>query len=199
MNERFFGDKRDLVKWSVLLHLAKKYRISTIVQICFRTTCDWPTISLDGKPPNIDIPKNIIEHFRSLRRVERMSRDVAIKVFCQLFRDRESYMIAARKFMDESAGQPRIVFLDPDTGLVPASGRVEKVHVTEKEARAFWEALKPRDILALYQHGNHAGGRWVDEKKEQFGKAIAGGSLNVHVARSTGIPRDVAFYYVHKV
>ena len=79
MNEWFFGDKRDLVKWSVLLRLAEKYKISIVFQICFRTECNWPTISFDGEPGTVDIHENVKKHFRSLQSVEQMAHRPLVK------------------------------------------------------------------------------------------------------------------------
>lgn len=69
------------------------------------------------------------------------------------FRTREDFRQAyfngvtdkIKKYID-----PAIVFLDPDTGIAPASFGYE--HVTHKEIQTVLRAMKPSDVLLLYQH-----------------------------------------------
>ena len=108
------------------------------------------------------------------------------------------YLKAALEFIGEFSNRPRAVFLDPDTGLAP--GIVNVKHVTEAEARQFWSALAPRDVLVLYQHQtNRNGTPWVQEKRRQFASAIGIPSSRVRVAKGESIARDVVFYYASKV
>ena len=195
MRSKWFGDNRDLVKWSVLIHLAKRFQSSVILQVCFLSRHEFPQISLDGEL--LPMPQEVVEHFRSIRSVERLSNDVKIKVFDLPLDDREAYLKGALDFVNKVSGQPRVVFLDPDTGLAPAKAGV--THVTELETRKFWAALASRDVLVLYQHQtNRNGALWVQPKREQFASAIGVGSEEVGIAKGESIARDVVFYYARK-
>ena len=196
MKTLWFGDNRDLVKWSTLLHVAKQHHLSVIIQICFLNAHEFPPITVDGT--TLPVPPDVIKHFRSIRSVEGLSSEVSIKVFDRPFIDRGAYLKAALEFIGEFSNRPRAVFLDPDTGLAPGIANVK--HVTEAEARQFWSALAPRDVLVLYQHQtNRNGTPWVQEKRRQFASAIGIPSSRVRVAKGESIARDVVFYYASKV
>lgn len=196
MRTSWFSDNRDIVKWSALLHLAKKHRLAVIVQICFLNSHEFPPVVLDGE--TLPVPSEVVNHFRSLRSVERLSSEVAIKVFDEPIQGRSDYLKAALAYMARFSGQPRGVFLDPDTGLAPK--KPDATHVTDAEVRQFWSALAPRDLLVLYQHQtNRNGSEWIEPKREQFAAAIAVPSSLVKVARGESIARDVAFFYASKV
>jgi hypothetical protein len=207
MNEWFFGDKRDLVKWSVLLHLAQRprHKISLIIQVCFRTEYVFPRILLDLDGAPVPVHDDVKRHFRSLHSVERMPHDeVTIKVFCRLFdEDRGRYVGEAKDFIADwskkprFADKPRIVFLDPDIGLAPPAGRVKRGHLREAEVRPFWKDLNRGDVLVLYQHGDHQeDDTWVLERKGRLQGWID--DAQVHVARCERAPRDVVFYWATK-
>ncbi len=196
MRTTWFSDNRDLVKWSVLLHLAKQHQLSVIVQICFLNPHKMPPITVNGA--TLPVPPEVINHFRSLRSVEHLSGEVEIKVFDRLFEERSEYVKGALAYVAQFSGRPRAVFLDPDTGLAPK--KPDATHVTEAEARQFWSALAPRDVLVLYQHQtNRNGSEWVEPKRKQFAAAIAIPLSVVKVAKGESIAPDVVFYYASKV
>lgn len=196
MRTAWFGDNRDLVKWAALLHLAKQHRLSVILQICFLNQHDFPPITVGGQ--TMQVPAEVIRHFRSVRSVERLSNEVAIKVFDLPFTDRGAYLKEALGFVAQFSGQRRAVFLDPDTGLAPQKADV--THVTDSEAGQFWGALSQGDVLVLYQHKTNRNGRpWVDEKRKQFASAIGVSPSRVSIAKGDSIAHDVAFYYASKV
>jgi hypothetical protein len=122
---------------------------------------------------------------------------VAIKVFDRPFNDRSAYLKAALEYVAQFAGRPRAVFLDPDTGLSPR--KTDITHVTGEEAREFWSALAPRDVIVLYQHQtNRNGSPWVEQKRKQFASAIAIPSSRVKISKCESVARDVVLYYASK-
>ena len=47
MRDQWYGDNRDLLKWSTLLHVALRERLSAILQLALhRPNAEWPTLSL---------------------------------------------------------------------------------------------------------------------------------------------------------
>lgn len=195
MRNAWYGDKRDIVKWSVLLQLAKKYRLSVIVQICFLNMYEFPPIYLDGE--TFPVPSEVLKQFRTIRSVESISEKVRVAVFDELFSDRRQYLSNALRFIRQFAEYPRAIFLDPDTGLAPSKASVK--HVTDDEINSFWSMLSPGDILVIYQHKtNYAGKPWIEDKKQQLAQAIHVDASNVKVANGEQIADDVVFFYVCK-
>lgn len=196
MRSSWFSDNRDLVKWSALLHLAKRHQLRVIVQICFLNPHRFPSVTVNGT--TLPVPPEVINHFRSVRSVEHLSSEVEIRVFDRPLQERNEYLKAALAYVAQFSGRPRAVFLDPDTGLAPK--KPDATHVTEAEVREFWSALAPRDVLVLYQHQtNRNGSEWVEPKRKQFAAAIDISPSRVKVAKSESIARDVVFYYASKV
>jgi hypothetical protein len=196
MKTVWFGDKRDLVKWGALIHLARQRNASVIVQVCFLNPYRLPRITLDGKA--VPLPPEVIEHFRSLRSVERLSSQVTISVFDRRLKNRRRYLKAVLEFIEKFAGQRRVVFLDPDTGLTP--GKTDSTHVSEAEVGQVWSALAPEDTIVLYQHQtNRKGMPWIQPKRKQFASAIGLPTASVKIAKGSRIAHDVVFYYASKV
>lgn len=208
MNEKFFGDKCDLVKWSVLLHLADPDKRPLIIQVCFRTKYEFPEkdISVDGKPC-ISVHDDVMRHFRSLRSVERMPRNgVEVRVFCHCIEPRENYVAKAISFIGTCSNEPcfankgRIVLLDPDTGLAPNGGCTLR-HITRDDIQRVWKELTRKDdILVVYQHRPQRCRRddWRRDGEEPFTEAINDRSVEIHRAESREIAPDVAFFYVRR-
>lgn len=64
---------------------------------------------------------------------------------------RSKYVCSAIEFINHCPG-PKVVLLDPDTGLSPPSACCPE-HVSPDEIKCFWEcALAKDDWLAVYQH-----------------------------------------------
>ncbi len=195
MRTPWSSDNRDLVKWSVLLHLARQHKLSVIVQLCFLNPHEFPPPTLDGI--TMRIPQEVIKQFRSLHSVETLSDQVEIKVFDHPFTNRTAYLKTALEYVKQFAGRPRAVFLDPDTGLSPRKPNFK--HVTGTEARTFWSVLVPGDVIVLYQHQTNRRGRpWVKQKLKQFATALDIPVSRVKVAKGESIARDVVLYYASK-
>jgi hypothetical protein len=194
MRTLWFGDNRDLIKWSVLLHIARNEKAQEIVQICFLNSHEFENVTLDGETRGV--PPEVIRHFRSIRSVEGFCADIAIRVFDRHFDARSEYLRAALAFIKQSDLQ-RVLFLDPDTGLAPPRFGAE--HVTPEEVGHYWRALARQDVLVLYQHQtNRTGAPWIENKREEFASAIGVEPSLIKIAKGEAIARDVVFYYVLK-
>jgi hypothetical protein len=67
MREVWFADKRDLIKWGVLVHLAHKYDLKTIVQVPYlRPPKKLVLISVRGSTPQafpqLRLPRQPLRH-----------------------------------------------------------------------------------------------------------------------------------------
>ncbi|MCX5998107.1 MAG: hypothetical protein NTU41_00535 [Chloroflexi bacterium] len=194
MRDQWYGDARDLVKWGVLLHLAGSYSAKRILQVAYFQGSEWGTIEIDGQ--QYHIPKPIINHFRDLRNILKLSCEPRIEILDSLFEDRGQYKQA---IADAVVGEhPCIVFLDPDTGLEPRCRNTFK-HVLDSELEYVWNKMAVGDVLAFYQHQTNRNGQpWIKPKREQFEKALRLPRGSAKVAFGSKIASDVVIYYCRK-
>ena len=191
MKDQWYADKRDLVKWGVLLKLAEKYGIISILQVAYFRPTQWGQLTIDGEP--CDLPQAVIDHFRRVGDITSLKTQVEVIVFDIPFtqKDRSSYhqQVLARL---PRLLRPAIIFLDPDTGLEPS--RAGPKHVGKRELREIWNALRGRDVLVFYQHRARRP-QSLREKQDEFEKALGVRSGESKVARGSDIASDVAFFY----
>lgn len=198
MRDQWYSDKRDLVKWSVLLHLAEENRSDRIIQIAYYNPSEFSDIQIDGR--SHPIQDKVISHFRNIGNISTLTTSPKITVFDSPFkrRARKSYLDSAIKHVDSFAGERCIVFLDPDTGLEP-KGKANHTHVTNQEVSTFWAAIKHDWILVFYQHQNNKnGGPWIEPKRAQFAEAANIPLESVKLACSPKLANDVVFFFALK-
>lgn len=196
MRGKWYSDNRDLIKWSVLLVLARKTGADRIIQIAFLNSSEFGQIEIDGEPHQI--PQDVLAHFRDIGNISALSQHPRISVFDSPLRERDGYVRAALDFVASFNQECCVVFLDPDTGLEPNGGGDAK-HVLNTEARAFWDALPKGWQFVFYQHEtNKAGKPWVEEKRSQLASALGVSVSSVGVASGPQIAKDVVFFHVSK-
>ena len=49
MQDEWYGDKRDVIKWGTLVHLAHRHAIRAIIQVAFLRLSDKPRLESDGR------------------------------------------------------------------------------------------------------------------------------------------------------
>jgi hypothetical protein len=195
MRNWWYGDKRDLVKWSVLIHLADMNTVKRILQIAYLQASDFPKVEIDKEEK--DMPKEVQTHFRDIRNIEALLSPIKVSVFSKIIVDRKQYLREAKEFISLYQKERCVVFLDPDTGLEPA--RPSLKHVLKEEAREFWKTLRTNDLLALYQHETNKAGRpWEETKRIELEKAIGAPKGSVMVGRSLKVAKDVVLFYAKK-
>ena len=195
MRDQWYSDKRDLVKWSVLLLLAEKCNAVRIIQIACYNASKFEEIEIDGKP--VSIPAEVISHFRSIGKISGLTTHPKITVFDASFGkpDRDSYFEAAKKLIDLFNQERCIVFLDPDTGLEP-KGKADEKHVRNSELQVIWDALPKDWMLVFYQHKtNKSSQKWIEPKREQFAKAIGVPLPSAKIASGEKVANDVVFFF----
>jgi hypothetical protein len=121
MQHQWYGDRRDLVKWGTLLELARGLGLKHILQVLYFRANEWDPIEVNGKETHIS--SDVIRHFRNSISVENICRDVSVEVLAEEFCDRQKYLQSAELRICGRKTRPGIIFLDPDTGLEPESGR----------------------------------------------------------------------------
>jgi hypothetical protein len=193
----WYSDNRDLVKWSVLFRLAERFGAFLILQIAYYRSSDFESVIIDGKKETI--PQEVLEHFRCVQNIKNIKSDRKIFVFDSLIKNRAAYLKEAISFIRNHHNGPRIVFLDPDTGLEPIHTPPNKGHVLESEALAFWDALEIGDTFVFYQHQtNRKGQPWIETKRVQLAEAIKIRENQLKVADGLKIAHDVVFFYARK-
>lgn len=196
MQDRWYADNRDLVKWSVLLVLARKHQADRILQIAYYNRSDFGEIDVDGH--RHQVPAEVLSHFRNIRNAAALFQRPRVSVFDTPFGDRTSYTQSVKDFIRSFSSERCLVFLDPDTGLEP-NGTSGPQHVLNEEARSIWTILPSGWVYVFYQHQtNKAGKPWVDEKRLQFAEAIGVAESKVGVASGQKIAQDVVFFHALK-
>jgi hypothetical protein len=196
MRDAWYGDNRDVVKWGVLVRLADRFGAKHILQVLYHRTTRWGLINFDDAP-SAEVPKCVIDHFRDCRGVARLTAPATVEIICEPFEARETYHQLVLDRIRSRRDVPGLVFLDPDTGLQPASPNLN--HVLENEVVDIWEHLTLGDVLVLYQHQtNRNGDPWIPAKRQQLERALALAPDSVHVAKADTIARDVVLFYKQK-
>ena len=192
MRDRWYGDNRDLVKWGVILHIAREHGIARILQVAYLRPTSWKSLEINGTPQ--PMPEAVITHFRRVQNITALCRTPRIEVLASEFSDRSTYMTEVTAAVGGARSNRSLVFLDPDTGLAPGKPTLD--HVLDTEVRDIWRAMPAGDVLVFYQHEtNKAGKPWVQPKREQFEDALGLARGSAKVAWGPDVARDVAFFY----
>ena len=196
MKDQWYADNRDLVKWSILIQLAKQNSINHILQVAYYRKSEFGNVTIDDL--DLEIPEEVKNHFRNINNIKAVSDSITIDVFDkELTENRDAYLDQVILAIKEYDRKPTIIFLDPDTGLEP--NRPNLNHVLNDEAKKIWRTLKSGDMIALYQHQTNKNGQpWIEPKHEQFALALKEPVQNVKVAHGKSIARDVVFFYAKK-
>jgi hypothetical protein len=193
MQGLWYGDRRDRVKWGALAHLVDRFDLASILQVAYFRDGAERLLKTDlGEYPIAD---EVWKHFADLAAIERLSKalGVEIRVHGEAFdsRKREEYIVGVLS----AAGQrprPRLLFLDPDTGIEPGSLKPE--HVSTREIARLWTALDLGEVLAVYQHAPHETA-WVDQSVQHMAKACPGADVR---SIQGSVAKDVAILWARK-
>ena len=196
MRDLWYGDRRDVVKWASLVHLARAYGIRRILQVAFYRPDKFEGhhLVVNGRKP-VCIADEVWYHFRNLHQIEGLAGacSLEIDVFDREFvAPRERYIEAVCKHISASPRGPMVVFLDPDTGLAPESGSDLK-HVTTAELRTIHNALRSDDVIVFYQHARRHS-RWLEETQREFRTATGTDEDTALTITCPDVAKDVAFF-----
>ncbi len=196
MQDKWYGDKRDIVKWGVLLELTRRYQVRHILQVLYLQPNDWGQLEMDGEM--VKLPKEVVQHFRNTSSILSIHCQAQVEIVAERFVNREDYLQLVIQRIGSRVRFPGIVFLDPDTGLEP-SRAAGLEHVLDVELAKIWRNLSSGDLMVFYQHQtNRKGAPWIEPKKAQFEEALGVPPGTARLARAPGIAPDVAFFYIEK-
>ena len=195
MRDQWYGDNRDVVKWSALVYLARRDGVSAILHVAMYRPDrpPEPLATVRGKvPPAVEV----IRHFRDLDDIQRLAAatGLSIEVLKELFTDRAAYFRRVCERIQTRGDRPVLVFLDPDVGLATETPGPE--HVSSAEVAAVYEALRPDDILVCYQHARRQKD-WRGRARRAFANAPGLPSFEVEVLQCE-LARDVLLLAVRK-
>ncbi len=200
MRAIWYGDRRDRVKWGALLHLAETYDLSPILQVAYAR--DEPSeeerlLTLDGDGRTAPISKVVWNHFSRLDAVELLGQATGrmINVRMEHFDSskRKEYVRAVISDFERHQ-QPKLLFLDPDTGI-QRDKTAEDRHATVTDIHEFWRALNRGDVLAVYQHASRRP-RWILDRSRMLSIACNHSQVSAITARA--IAGDVAILWTRK-
>jgi hypothetical protein len=195
MRDQWYGDKRDLIKWGVLLRLADKFAARRIIQLAYRRPSKFGQIHIDGQAT--ELPAQVIAHFRDLRMIGGLRTEVPITVFDPPFQNRQRHLASVLSLITAFDDERCIIFLDPDTGLQPLRSNVSMNHVKETEAAAIWSKIKQHDVFVFYQHKtNRNQAEWIEPKRRQLAAALKVRRNFIRIASGKQIADDVVFFFI---
>lgn len=195
MRDRWYGDDRDIVKWSAVLHLARREGLADVLYAAmYRPDDDWPPLATARGPAVL--PGEVVRHFRDLDDLQRLGARAGLRIATvkEPFVDRAAYF----RRLCGRVGQyavPVLVLLDPDIGLAPEGGAGPE-HVTSDEVAALFAALRTGDLFVCYQHARRQKD-WRGRARRAFANAPGVPSFEVEALRSD-VARDVLLLAVKK-
>ena len=179
MRDTWYSDNRDIVKWSAVSALVRQHKVRAVIQALFLQPGERPQLSRDGQ--HLAIPDSVWQHFRNVRAVESLGPAFGcqVHVFDEPYgpRVRREYIAKLEKRIVRLPS-PKLVLLDPDTGLQPT--HLTSRHVAIEDARRLWRTLEPSDWLTIYQHASREKG-WRDRTTALFRSACRDAAVSVFV------------------
>ena len=83
MRDKWYGDKRDLIKWGVLLELARRHGAEHILQVLYFRNTDWGELEIDEEL--VKLPTEVLRHFAQQLRSHRLRARPKSKLFPKYF------------------------------------------------------------------------------------------------------------------
>jgi hypothetical protein len=194
MRDKWYADKRDLVKWGGIMHFLndKNLGIKKVLQIAYYRKDHWPPFNFNGA--DIQIPEKVIKHFRDIKLIKKL--DPRIKVFDREFehKNRQGYTDDLCKMLT-NIPEKKIAFLDPDTGLEPKECNAE--HVKLCEVKKIFNSLKQGDYLVFYQH-KFRNSKWDEIRLSELAEACGISRSKIKTWKANEIANDVILFFTKK-
>jgi hypothetical protein len=187
MQDIWYSDKRDLFKWGGIAELARSEDITNVIQVAFLRHANRPSFTSDTTL--VPLPDAVWNHFRDPTKISVLGVGLGLTIVpvIDIFShaSRKAYLLKVLQQLSDSPG-PKIVFLDPDTGIEPTA--VNAKHVLREEISAIWESLCVNDWLVLYQHARRTK-NWIAETMTAFSSACR--SSQVRLFKGGNVAHDV--------
>jgi hypothetical protein len=189
MRNEFYGDRKDVWKWSVVLTVAGKQK--PIVYVPMLTANDG---NLFGVVENAH--PDVVAFFEAERKLFQSSpRNVGrivnllpgrIRIIGRDFRN----ACRSKHFQDVASelgrhSEPVVLLVDPDNGL--ACTKPGKQHIADSELRLLWESLSTGSTLLLFQVSGGRKKDWLNDRMQAFAEALSIGSSAVQSNSNAGV------------
>ena len=168
MRNEFYGDQRDLWKWTIALREAGPGK--TILHVAMLR----PPKRLRQMPKGID--ERVWDFFvhewecfetepSRCSRIARLSDQVELVSHPFNNHNRSEYFEhVVTALVSRARHKSFVVLLDPDTGI--AESKPSYKHICDVDITTVWNAMRNDDVLLIYQHNAHVEKkRWIAEKK----------------------------------
>ena len=191
MRNEFYGDRKDLWKWAVVLDEARDRQVLYVAM--YRP---------DRKPKlESGIRKDVVDFFYAERKDLNAEKECSrikhlssrIVPFLERYEPKrmDAYLAPVKQAL-ESRAKPSsyAIFLDPDTGISEKSG---PEHVCPHLLASVWKSMLPGDTLLIYQHFAHRKvDLWLPEKTTLIAAGTAGSDVTYK------LHSGVCFFVINK-
>jgi len=201
MRHEFYGDRKDVWKWSVILDLAypdKRVLYVVMLRPNRNEGHGLDRTPADGARPEVgkffETERLRIEagEERNISRVRRLYPNMQVLLNDYEHRNRAQYFQQAARELKSRSCSNYVVFLDPDNGI--AGKRPKGEHVCPEQVGELWSEMKAGDTLVVYQH-QFRDREWVAKRRECLARELSVGEADI-LSRVFG---PVCFYAVAKI
>jgi hypothetical protein len=192
MRLRWVGDSRDYVKWDCVFENASGRFVFYVPMLRCNVDpiCKHPEVQrhFDQRKSLDQFRELFPEHFAVFSFPRR---EYSISVADEYFR------LVTERIGELQQKERVLVFIDPDTGIEPASGAQDE-HLRAKDLFLVWKALRAGDKLIVYQHASRKG-NWRQYLGRRAGQALQiDPTLVPDPYYNEDLARDVCFLVLEK-
>ena len=201
MRNQFYGDRKDVLKWTFALRAAGTSKAVLYVAMLRpnKGQHGLDFTEVDGADPLVvEFFKRERTNFgsssyRAVARISALSPCIELVHDLYIHGDRHTYFhTVSSRLKKRPARQLYVVLLDPDNGVGGKCPKSE--HVCDKDISTVWSAMIPGDVLIVYQH-QFRDKEWLSKRQSQV--AAATGVPNVTCRRDNDV-QSVCFFEVVK-
>ncbi len=161
MQNEFYGDRKDVWKWSVTLNAAgPRHRILYVPMLTLGPGNDFGNPGPEARGDVVQFfdceRKQFAEPIRTVRRLKSWLGD-RLEIIDGYYehRNRSNYFLGVQEILRQRVtGLLWLVLIDPDIGIEPSNP--DKRHICKAELATVWESLNDGDVLIVYQHADRS-------------------------------------------
>jgi len=168
MQRNWFGDERDLWKWTVAIRAARRVQ-GEIVYVGM--------VRKNERDQRCGYEPVVLNFFRGEHSLDDISElglraGSLIVPFLEVYtrpKWKEYLEPVIAHLRSRPQGQRSVVLIDPDTGLCIQNPTAR--HVRQDELQHIWQEIRPGDVLLIYQHQQRRG-EWHKESADKLAACL---------------------------